>query len=118
MPEIVAPVSRVYAAGDTLSIKHTITDNDGDAQDITGWTFRFALSRTVGGTTVLGTELSPATATVTLTTPASGIMHIGITKTDTASLTGTYYFETEGQDGAGEESTVARGYMTFKPTQI
>lgn len=118
MPEVVASVSRTYAAGDDLELQFTVVDSDGDAVNITGFTARFALSRRPGGTTLVGTGLSPATATASLTTPASGIYTITIDKSVTAALSGTYYFETEIEDGSADESTVSRGWMTFEPTTI
>lgn len=118
MPEIVAPISRTYAAGDDLSLQFTVTDADGNAVNITGFTARFVIARRRGDTAVVSTEASPATATATLTTPASGIYTVTIDKTVTANLAGTYYFESEIEDGSGDESTVARGWLTFKQTQF
>lgn len=118
MPEIVVAISRTYAAGDDLTLEFTVTDADGDAVNITGFTAKFAMARRVGDTAVLSTEDSPATATASLTSPASGIYTIAIDKDDTEDLRGTYYFESDVVDGSGDESTVARGYLTFKQTQL
>lgn len=118
MPEIVAPVSRRYAAGDDLSLQFTVTDADGNAVDITGFTCRFVIARRRGDTAAVSTEASPATATAAITTAVSGIYTVTIDKAVTANLAGTYYFESEIQDGSGDESTVARGWMTFEQTQF
>ena len=39
MPEIVAPISRTYAAGDDLSLTFTVTDRNGAIVDLAGYTY-------------------------------------------------------------------------------
>lgn len=115
MGEIAAAISHVYAAGDDLSLRFTVVDSDGNAVDITGHTPRFAIVRRVGGTPVISTEASPATATATLTTPASGIFTVTVDGAKTAALSGTYAFEAEVQDASSDKSTVTRGFIDFIP---
>ena len=116
MSELVATISRVYGPGDSLLLQHTVVDSNGDAVDITGWTLRFGLARTRGGTVLVGTELSPATATASITNDTGGVFTIAIAKTVSDDLTGDYYFKTEGQDGSGYVSTLAHGWQTFPVT--
>ena len=118
MSDLVASVSLSYMAGDDLLLQFTVTDADGDAVDITGMTPRFVIARTIGETPVISTEASPATATASLTTPASGIFTIAIDGSDTDALSGTYRFECELEDSSGDKSTVARGFMTFAANLI
>jgi hypothetical protein len=117
MGELISPVSTVYAAGDDLDLQFVVSDDNG-VVNISGFTCRFEIARIVGGTAVVSTETSPATATAELTTPASGVFTVSIPAESTELLLGTYYFEADVIDGNGKESTVSRGYMTFKPTQM
>lgn len=116
MPEIVAPISREYAAGDDHVLTFTVTDKDGNAANITGWTLRFYIARRVGGTAVISTEVSPATAVAAITDAPNGVFTITIDKADNAALDGTYYFECDGIDTSSDESTITRGYIDFVPT--
>ena len=121
MPEIVASISREYAAGDDLSLVFTVVDADGNLVDISsGYTGKFALARRVNGATVVGTELSPQTASIAFSSasPFDGKFTVTIDKAITADLAGTHYFETEIQDSSSDESTPSRGYFDFIPTQI
>lgn len=118
MPDLVGAASLSYMAGDDLLLQFTVIDSDGDAIDITGMMVRFAISRTISGTAVISTEASPATATASLTTPASGIFTVAIDGSDTDALSGTYRFECEIEDSSGDKSTVARGFVTFAANLI
>ena len=121
MPEITASISREYAAGDDLSLVFTVVNADGDLIDISsGYTAKFALAKRVNGTTVVGTELSPATASIAFSSasPFDGKFTVTIDKAITAPLAGTYYFETELQDSSADESTPCKGYFDFIPTLI
>lgn len=113
MGEIVSSVSKAYAQGDDLSLEFTVIDDDGNAVNITGATVRFQIFRRRGDTPVIDTEVSPATASVTLTTPASGIFTVDIDGDDTESLLGTYAFECVLIDTSSKESTPTRGWITF-----
>lgn len=92
--------------GDDLSRTLTITDDDGNALDITGATLTFHL-RAPGATV---DAITPAPA-LTLTTPASGIATLALTDTQTGALTAgtTYRYEVEMTDGTGLISTPVEG---------
>jgi hypothetical protein len=102
-------------AGEDVSLPITVKDEAGDAIDITGTTPRFAIARRPGGTVVAETGESPETITAELTTPAAGLLTVTIPTEVTAGLLGTYYCETELEDGSGNFTTVARGYLTVRP---
>lgn len=115
MPELVASVSLHFAAGDDLLLEFTVTDADGDAVDITGFTAEFAIFRNLGDTAVIETE---DTATSELTDPTSGVYTIAVDGDDTDALLGTYRFESAVTDGSDHRSTVSRGYVTFEGTHF
>lgn len=80
------------------------TDADGVAINITGATLTFHL-RAPGATT------DALTATLALTTPASGIATLTLTDTQTATLTAglTYRYEIEMVDSGGLITTPIEG---------
>jgi hypothetical protein len=117
MSELVASISLHFVAGDDLLLEFTVTRDDV-AVNITGMTARFVVARRPGETAVLSTEASPATATASLTTPASGIFRVAIDGANSSALRGTYQFEAEIEDGSGDISTVARGFVTFEAPLI
>lgn len=111
-------VSLSYMSGDAITLEFAVTDEDGDAANITATTARFVVSRTLTADPVISTEASPATAVATITNAAGGIFQVAIDGDDTEDLSGTYLFETELEDASGDKATVARGYLTFKANLI
>ena len=118
MSELVSPVSLSFVAGDDLLLEFTVTDADDEVVNITGMTARFVVVRQIGDSAVISTEAVPATATATLTTPASGIFQVEVDAAVTANLSGTYRFQAEVEDGSGDKSTVSRGYITFESDAV
>lgn len=112
------PQSFVVFAGEDVSIPITVTDNDGNVVDLTGGSVRFAAARRVGGTAVLDSGASPATATAVVTTPASGLITVSLADTDTDDLLGTYAWQVKFTDSSSNETVVAHGFVTFKARQI
>lgn len=92
--------------GDDYSRTLTVTDDAGDALDITGCALAFHL-RAPGAS---ADAIDPA-PTLALTTPASGIATLTLTDTQTATLTAgrTYRYEVEMTDGTGLISTPIEG---------
>jgi hypothetical protein len=92
--------------GDDYSKALTITNDSGQAINITGATLTFHL-RAPGSTT---DAITPA-PTLTLTTPASGIATLVLTDTQTAALTANsdYRYEVSLVDGPGLVSTPVYG---------
>ena len=93
-------------AGDDFTRTLTITDDAGDAVDITGCTLTFHLR--APGTDEDAIDPAP---TLALTTPASGIATLTLTDTQTAALTAglTHAYEVEMVDGTGLVSTPVEG---------
>ena len=106
-----------YAGSDVLHT-HTVTDENGSAVNITGFTVQAAIARRKGDTAVLSTEDSPATLTAALTTPSSGIFTLAAADTNTDGLLGTYIYYVKVVDGSSNEYPVLDGYITFKAKQL
>jgi hypothetical protein len=90
--------------GDDASLVFTVKDADSVAVNITGATavaFKVAASATA--TPVISKSLGSGIA---LTTPASGILTVTLTDTDTSIDAGTYYFEVQITDASGNISTL------------
>jgi hypothetical protein len=99
-------------AGDDAILRVTVTDEDGDALDITGMTVDWALVRKVGDTPILTKETGGGG--ITLTTPASGILDIALTDANTSDLSGNYWHQVVLTDGSGNISTVTIGQGRFR----
>jgi hypothetical protein len=106
MAERGAPQSFHLTAGESFVLAF---EADGE---ITGSTVRFWAARTKGGTPVLSTEDSPATAIGAVTT--SPAFTVTVSDEDTESLVSTYHYEVELEDTFGNKSKAAHGYLTFE----
>lgn len=100
-------------SGDQLVLPITVVDNDDAAVDLTGGSGRFAMARGPGKTPVIDSAASPATATVVLTTPGSGLLTVTITDENTEALIGDYYYEVKFTDSGGNEGVTTRGWISF-----
>ena len=95
--------------GDDFTKTLTVTDDAGDAVDITGCTLTFHL-RAPGAAVDDDDAIDPA-PTLALTTPLAGIATLTLTDTQTATLTAglTYTYEVEQVDGTGLVTTPVEG---------
>lgn len=115
MSDFVTPVSFVFMSGDPVLLEATVT-RDGETVSLLGMTVRFAMARRPGDDAVISTADGNATATIT--DAANGVFQVGISSANTADLSGTYQWEADIQDSSGNSETVARGYMTFRPSVL
>ena len=110
--------------GNRKVLRYTVTDEDNSNAplDITGYTIRWAATRTnasgnpieSGAVIDLNTTNDPTQ--VVKTTPASGIVDVILLEADTTGLTpGSYYIELEGVDGSGNSEVFAVGTLTIEP---
>jgi hypothetical protein len=97
--------------GDTVTHRVTVKNTDETAKDITGATVRYTI-RTPGfaDTQVLQKTVGSG---IQLTTPASGILDVTLSATDTAALVPSlrYVYDCE-VTLAGQVSTVQTGVLT------
>ena len=108
MAERQSPQSFTFAAGESF-----ILDFDVD-QVITGMTVRFAAKRNSLATAVLSTAGATASASITGTQEC----RITVVDENTENLLGTYRYSVEIEDGNGDKSEVAFGFLTFTPSMV
>jgi hypothetical protein len=99
-----------FVAGNTIKLEFTVTNEDGDAVDVTSDTVRFALKK--GFTEVLGTD------DVTVSHEETDKFVVTIPDEKTSALQGTLRYQCELEDSAGDRATVARGYITFSENLV
>lgn len=109
------PQTYSATAGESLTIGQTVVDEAGAAVNISGATVHCSLARRPGGTVVAGTDESPTSITASVTDGPNGVLEVVIPKSLTITLLGTYYWHIDTEDGAGDQATVAHGFITFRP---
>ena len=109
-----APAFQSFAwmSGDQVQLNFTVTDNNGDAVDLTDGSGRFAMARSVADSPDIDSDDS--TATVTVTDATNGAVNVVITDENTEALSGDYYWEFKWTDSSSREAVVARGIITFE----
>lgn len=108
MPSELTPQSIELFAGKAKTIIVTVTDDDGNAVDLTGGTAAMYVARTLYDAPVIS-------ANAVLTDPPAGVLSVELDDTDTDDLIGTYYYEVEFTDSLGNEEVVTFGYLTVRP---
>lgn len=103
-------MSQVFTAGDTAQLKLTVT-RDGEPVNLAGMSIRFAIADSTG--TIASTEDSGSDIAVTVTDAAAGKYVVRIEPALTATLLGTYRYQSEIEDGSGGISTVITDWITF-----
>jgi len=110
MAERQPPQSFSFASGESIELVFAVD------QVITGMTPRFAAKRNAAATAVLTTEGVGPTATATVT--GTQECTVLVTDDNTESLVGTYRYAVEVEDGSGDKSEVAWGYLTFSKSMV
>jgi hypothetical protein len=98
-------------SGNTGVFNVTVLDQDSVAQDITGASARFTVSRRAGDANPL-IDLGVGTG-IAITDATNGLVTITVPAADTEPLSGAYRWELEITDVAGRVATVAYGSITF-----
>lgn len=102
-----------YVLGQDIIREFTVTDADGVAVDITGYTVTFAAARRVGDSPVIGT--ADSTATANLTAPTTGTLQLSIPAASSAGLApGDYVAQLWVTDTLGRDIPVMQGCISFK----
>lgn len=113
------PQSFEVFAGENVSIPITVRDAAGAVVDLTGASGRFvAARRPESPTRALDSGAASPTATVTFTTPASGLVTVTLDDVHTDGLSGTYWWELKVTDSNTNEVVTSYGYITFKRSQL
>ena len=96
-----------FNEGDDFTYKITLTDSDGIAIDITGYTFYMTVKKTVSNSD--DDALFKITVS-TIPSPTLGIVNIPIDRTDTLNKTaGIYPYDIKYKDGSSEIKTIIYG---------
>jgi len=103
-------MSERYVSGDTVQLELTVT-RDGEPVNLAGMSIRFAIADNTG--TIASTEDSGSEITVTVTDAEAGEYVVRIESALTATLRGTYRYQSEIEDSSDGIATVADGYITF-----
>ncbi len=114
MSDNIVPQSFPVQSGDTLQLPITVTDRNDQGVDLTGASAVFKMARNPSAQPVIDSSASPATATCEVTDVGPpGVVTVTITDENTEPLVGDYYYECKVTDSFGNESTIARGWITM-----
>lgn len=102
-----APYDVRMTAGDTFSEQILMEDSDGEAIDLTGYTFASQLRRTADGSLVAAFVISVNLSTSTVTRT----LNAGIT----AGLEGTYVHDFQWTNPSGQIRTLFAGEFEVEP---
>lgn len=98
--------------GDTVELKVTLTDSDGNAIDITGYTVYFTAKKNYSDSD------SEAVITKEVTShsdPSNGITKITLDSTETDVDARYYYYDIQSKDAAGNIQTPITGKFIVNP---
>ena len=106
-------------AGDSRTLRFTVTGDDGAAADLTGaLSVRWGCVRRQANGSFVPTPALEKTlgAGVTLIDPAGGTIEVTLSPSDTAALPGgRYHHQLELTSAAGDVATLATGTLTLAP---
>lgn len=98
--------------GEDRTFRHTVVDDDGDVQPITGWGLEWVLrERPDAGTTILTKTVGSG---ITITNGTAGICSVAIADADTIALNPGDYYYTLRRSDAGYETVLAFGRATLR----
>jgi hypothetical protein len=100
-----------YHSGDTMRLRCTVQDEDGDVVDIRDADITFALAQNQTSSSVIFTKDNIGGGGVTITDGVNGKFLVEIEPSDTASLDGTFPYEIEIVDTDGDVATVLTGSL-------
>jgi hypothetical protein len=106
-------------AGDTWIFDVTVVDADGAAYDITGATFKWALSRRAYGAPIVVKYSTASPPGIAITDAPGGVLRITVSPADTEGMpAGRYYHEIEMTESDGTLSTVLGEPIVIAATTI
>lgn len=105
-----AQCNMVWYRGEAYTITLTVLDSDGDAENVTGWTFALNVRETYDSENAL------LTLTPTVLVAASGTATVSVTASQTLALdAGELVFDVF-RTNSGSETCLTRGELRIKPT--
>lgn len=97
--------------GDTFKRSIAFLDEDSLAIDITGWTIFFTVKSRLSN----ADGSAEADDTVTShTDPTAGLSQISLSASDTAALSGDYFYDIQVKKSDGEIYTIMKGKILFE----
>ena len=96
--------------GDTAPDRFTVTDTDGTALNVTGYSFIMTIDERLNPPDET-TQIAQITGD--LVTPSSGIIEFAPTSGDADQEPGTYYYDIQMTDGDGKLTTLAKDEYIF-----
>lgn len=94
------------ASGTTKVLRNTITDRNGAAVDLSGASIEFNLAKRENDAALLTLSIGSG---VTITDAVNGQHDVELAPIDTAALVGSYYWQIEVTDSAGNVGISNRG---------
>lgn len=105
-------VFTIYQTGTTRA---AIEAGTASAQNVTGWTLSYMLKRNITDIDSEALITKTTTSGIALTTPASGIVTVTITDTDTENLAeGDVYYQELKRTGDGVEAVLSQGQVRLR----
>jgi len=101
--------------GEDKTLRFTVVDQNGAAQNVTGYTMDFKLSATFSGDRLFTKTVG---AGITLTSPAGGIVDVQIDAADTSGLSPTTYYYVLRRTNAGSHWELAYGTAVLKDVEV
>ena len=93
--------------GEDRTLRFSVADSAGLAQNISGWTLEWVLRERPWGTQALVTKTT--SAGITITNAAGGVCEVAVADDDTINLAPGAYFHTLRRTNAGAETVLAFG---------
>jgi len=87
--------------GNTFSGTVTVTNADGTAKDITGYTLFFTVKKNSNSDIVTDSDAIISKTVTSHSDPTGGITTISLTSTDTTINPGTYFYDIKFKDSTG-----------------
>lgn len=101
--------------GDSVALDFAITDQDGAVVDLDGATIRWQMARSVYAAPMVEKAVGDG---ITVTDATGGLFTVTLDPADTATITGSFYFEVEIVDSFGNVSTPRTGEIAITPGLI
>jgi hypothetical protein len=98
------------------SLSISLLTSTGGAQNLTGVTVKWQLTKDVGETVII-TKTSTSTAQINVTSSTGGLATLNLTSTDTDRY-GVFYHECIITDSTGNDTQMFSGHVTIELSQI
>lgn len=113
---LTADILSNFYIGEAKSLVFTIYQSDGTTpQNITGWAVTYNLRTSKTASATISKTVGSG---ITLTTPASGILTVTLSASDTSALTERTYVQGLKRTDSGSETVLAEGQVVVKQAPV